>query len=154
MIRFLAGNLHGAGSTPGAYSETDEPGLANPRGELGVGCRVVAVDTAAEDCDRQPARLERAAMGLAVDSSREAADDDEAGPAELPAEHPRDLGAIGRARPRADHAHRSRRSKRSRSASPRTNIPRGGSWIACKSGGNAGAERESQRTPAWRNRSR
>ena len=31
MIRFLAGNRHGAGSTPGAYSETMSPPLAQIR---------------------------------------------------------------------------------------------------------------------------
>ena len=36
MIRFRAGKRHGAGSTPGAYSETTSPVARDPARELGV----------------------------------------------------------------------------------------------------------------------
>ena len=64
--------------------------------------RIVAVDAAAEHGDRRAARLERAAVRLAVDTAREAADDDEPGRRELAPEHPRHLCAVGRAGARAD----------------------------------------------------
>jgi hypothetical protein len=65
-IRFRAGKRHGAGSTPGAYSETTRPPRATV-GKLAVGGRVVAVDATAEDGDGDPARLERTAMSLGID---------------------------------------------------------------------------------------
>ena len=77
MIRLRAGNRQGAGSTPGAYSETTSPLLADPGGELGVCGRVVAVDATTEHGHRWAVGLERATVGLAVDAAREAADDDE-----------------------------------------------------------------------------
>ena len=79
MIRLRAGNRHGAGSTPGAYSETTSPRSRILRSELRVRARVVAVDAAAEHGDRHAAGLERAAVRLAVDPAREAADDDQPG---------------------------------------------------------------------------
>ena len=92
MIRFRAGKRHGAGSTPGSYSDTTSPPAATiaPR-ELGVRRRVVAVDAAAEHRDGRPARRERAAVRLAVDAARQAADDDGAGG--------RGLASRGAARP-------------------------------------------------------
>ena len=72
----------------------DEPALRDAPCELGVGRRVHPVDSAAENGDRQPAGLERAAMGLAVDTAREAADDDETGGGQLAAERPRDRGPV------------------------------------------------------------
>ena len=50
-------------------------------------------------------------MRLAVDPARKAADDDEPGGGELPAEHARDARAVRRARPRADDRHRRRRQQ-------------------------------------------
>ena len=66
-MRFRAGNLHGAGSTPGAYSETR---------------------------DRRPVRLECASVRLRVDPASEPAHDGEARSRELPAEAARDGGAV------------------------------------------------------------
>ncbi len=97
MTRFLAGNLHGAGSTPGGYSDDDEPGLANARGELSVRRGIVAVDPAAEDTDRRSSGFERAAVRLAVDAAGEPADDDEPGGRELPPQHAGDLRSVRRA---------------------------------------------------------
>jgi hypothetical protein len=64
--------------------------------------RIVAIDAAAEDGDGRPAGFQRPAVGLAVDSTGETADDDEPRAGELPAEHARNLGAVRRARTRAD----------------------------------------------------
>ncbi len=64
--------------------------------------RVVTVDAAAEDGDRRAAGLQSSAVRFSVDTSREPADDDDARRGELPAEEPRHLRAVGRARPRAD----------------------------------------------------
>ena len=77
MIRFRAGKRHGAGSTPGSYSETTSPRLADPSRELRMRGRVVAVDAAAEHGDRRAAGFERSAVSLAVDPARHAAHDDE-----------------------------------------------------------------------------
>ena len=82
--------------------------------------RVVAVDPTAEHGDGDTTGLERAAMRLAVDAAREAADDDEPGRGELAAEAARDLRAVRRARAGADdcngrlreHVHRPRRRER------------------------------------------
>ena len=77
MILLRAGKRQGAGSTPGSYSETMRPPLVTiaPR-QLRVGGGVVAVDAAAEYCDRPSAGLEGPAVRLAVDPACEAADDD------------------------------------------------------------------------------
>ena len=64
--------------------------------------RVVAVDPAAEHGHGRPAGVERAPVRLAVDPSGEAADDHEPGGGQLAAEHPRDLGAVRRARASTD----------------------------------------------------
>ena len=61
----------------------DQTRAGDPAGELGVAGRVVAVDPAAEDGDRGPARLERPAMRLGVDAASKPADDDEPGGREL-----------------------------------------------------------------------
>jgi len=54
--------------------------------ETGVGARVVAVDAAAEDCDRTTADLEAAAVRAAIDAARKAGDDDNTGACEVAAE--------------------------------------------------------------------
>ena len=68
--------------------------------------RVVPVDAAAEHGDREAARLEGAAMRVAVDASREPADDDEPRGRQLAAEHPCDVRAVGGARAGADDRNR------------------------------------------------
>ena len=85
--------------------------------------RIVAVDAAAEHGDGHPARLERAAVRLAVDAAGEAADDDEARRGQLPAEQPRDLAAVRRAGAGADDRDR-RPASSSRSALPAEEEPR------------------------------
>jgi hypothetical protein len=65
--------------------------------------RVIAVDAAAEDGNGQAARLERSAMGFAVDAAREAAHDDQTGGSELATEATRNLCAVGRARTCTDN---------------------------------------------------
>ena len=77
-MRLRAGKRHGAGSTPGAYSETISPAAAMRRASSACAAGIVAVDAAAEHGDRRAAGLERAAMRLGVDAAREPADDDEA----------------------------------------------------------------------------
>ena len=119
MMRLRAGKRHGAGSTPGSYSETTSPSLADPPRELGVRGRIVAVDPAAEHGDGRASGLERAAVRLAVDPAREAADDDEAGGRELAAEAARDLRAVRRARARADDRDGRPREQRRRPPPPR-----------------------------------
>ena len=79
---------------------------ADPRSQLGVGGRIVTVDAAAEDRDGCPAGLESPSMRLSVHAAREAADDDESRGRELPAEHSRNLGAVGRAGSCTDDGHR------------------------------------------------
>ena len=66
---------------------------------------IVPVDSTAEHSDGQTSGFERAAVRLAVDSTRETAHDDESCRCELAAEHPGDLRAVGRARPRAHYRH-------------------------------------------------
>ena len=102
MIRLRAGKRHGAGSTPGAYSDTIRPCSPDPPGQLGVCGRVDPVDAAAEHGNRRPACLQRAPVRLAVDPTGQAAHYDEAGSCELPAEHPSHGGAVRRAGARAD----------------------------------------------------
>ena len=102
MILFRAGNLHGAGSTPGAYSETTSPVARIRRASSACDARVVAVDPATEHGDGRPARVERAPVRLAVDAASEPADDDEPGGGQLPAEHACYLRAVGRARAGTD----------------------------------------------------
>ena len=81
MILLRAGKRQGAGSTPASYSETRSPLLATirlapargaPPGSRGrFRSRARATVT--------PAGVERASVGLAVDPTREPADDDEPG---------------------------------------------------------------------------
>ena len=106
MILFLAGNLHGAGSTPGRVLGHGQAGGANPGGELAMRGRIVAVDPTPEHGDGGAAGLERAAVRLAVDAACEAAHDYEPRTPELASEHARDLGAVRRARARADDGDR------------------------------------------------
>src|SRR5919201_144006 len=80
----------------------DQRALGDRPRELSVHGRVVAVDAAPEDGYGVPVALERAAVRLAVDAAREAADHYDAGGGEVAAEHARDLPAVRRARPRAD----------------------------------------------------
>ena len=75
-------------------------------------CGIVAVDAAAEDGNGMAVRLERAAMRFAVDPTREAADDHDAGGRELAPEHARNLGAVRRARAGADDRDRGAREQR------------------------------------------
>ena len=102
MIRFRAGNRHGAGSTPLLVLGHDRSRLGDASRQLGVRGRIVAVDTASEHCDGRPAGVERSAMGLAVDATRHPADDDEPGCSEIPRERPCDRPAVRRARARSD----------------------------------------------------
>src|SRR5205085_9365110 len=60
--------------------------------KLAMSRRVVPLDSAAEDGDRDRARLEGAPVRLAVDAPRQAADDDEARAAEL---SPNPAGHVG-----------------------------------------------------------
>ena len=69
-------------------------------------CRVVAVDPATEHGDGRPACVERSPVRLAVDPAGQAADDHEPGGGQLAAEHPRDLGAVRRARASTDQPDR------------------------------------------------
>ena len=105
-MRLRAGNRQGAGSTPGAYSETMRPASRDATRELGVRGRIVAIDAAAEDGDRRPVRLERPAMRLGVDAAGEPAHDDEPGSRELPAQAAGDRGAVPGACARAHDRHR------------------------------------------------
>ena len=103
MILLRAGKRHGAGSTPGSYSETSEAAGRDDRPrELGVRRRVVAVDAAAEHRDRPSVDGQRPAMRLAVDPAREAADDDRIGLRDAARERARDGASVARAGSRAD----------------------------------------------------
>lgn len=64
--------------------------------------RVVAVDAAAEHGDGRAARVQRAAVRLAVDAARQAADDDEACRSQLAGKRTRDLATVRRAAAGAD----------------------------------------------------
>ena len=135
MILLRAGNRHGAGSTPGAYSETTRP-VARIRAPA-RGARPGSRGRSPQPSTATvvPAGLERAAVRLAVDAAREPADDDE----------PRARRARARAcaRPaRRTASTRARRRPRPPAAAaaptacaPRTKSPGGGSWIARSSGG-------------------
>ncbi len=90
MIRFRAGNRHGAGSTPGSYSETTRPPFRDPSRELSVRRRVVAVDPAAEDRDGDTPGVERSPVCLGVDPACQPAHDHDAGAHELAGERSRD----------------------------------------------------------------
>ena len=145
-LRFRAGNRQGAGSTPGAYSETIEARAAIARRQLGVGGGIVPVDAAAEHGDGEAPGVERAPVRMAVDPACQAADHHEPGGGELAAEHPRDLGAVRRARAGADDRDRGA-VEDVELALPRTNRPAGVSKIAPRAGGKHGDERGSQRRP-------
>ncbi len=81
----------------------DEPAAGHDRaGELGVRCRVVAVDAAAEHGDRRPVRSKGSTMGLAVDPSCEPAHHGRARRGRVCGEEPRDRAAVARAGARAD----------------------------------------------------
>ena len=150
MIRLRAGNRQGAGSTPGAYSETTRPSLADARGQLGVRGRVVAVDAAAEHGDRAAARLERAAVRLAVDSTREAADDDETRPPPAPgraAARPA-IRTTSRLAPPRSPLRVGREARRS--PAPRRKSPGGGSCSSRSSDGYVGSERPTKRDASAR----
>ena len=101
-MRLRAGKRHGAGATPGGYSETTSPPLGYLARELGVRARIVAVDAAAEHGDGRPLRFERTSMRPAVDAAREAGDDDDSGGGELTRERARDMGAVVAAAARSD----------------------------------------------------
>jgi hypothetical protein len=103
MMRFRAGKR---GLDSRLVLGDDETPLLDPPRQLRVRRRVVPVDPATEHADGDAVRFERSAMRVAVDAAREAADDDEAGRGEVAAEHPGDLGAVRRARARADDSDR------------------------------------------------
>jgi hypothetical protein len=82
-----------------------EPPVADPCGELCVRGWVVAIDAAPKHRDGPTVGIERAAVRLSVDSSREAAEDDKPRGRELPSQQLRDLRSIRGARPRAHYRH-------------------------------------------------
>ena len=102
MIRLRAGNRQGAGSTPGAYSETIQPRSRDRGGELRMGARVVAVDAAAEHGDRGPpaSRAPRCASPSTPRASPLTTTSPAA--ASSRAERAGDLRAVRRARTRTD----------------------------------------------------
>ena len=112
----------------------DQTTLGDARRELGMGGGVVAVDAAAEDGDRQTAGVERAAVGIAVDASREAADRRRA--------RPRRARGRAFARPRRRTTSRSGR-RRSR---PRDGRAAPGRRVRARTG--PPARRRSRREPA------
>jgi len=100
--------------------------LADARCELCVRSRVVAVDAAAEDGDSAAARVERAAVGLAVDATRHPAHDDDAGGGDLTAEGARDRTTVARARACTHHGDRDAREHVGLSGAPDPQLAR---WI-------------------------
>ena len=80
----------------------DQPLLDDAAGQVAMRRRVVAVDAAAEHGDGDAADVESAAVGLAVDPARHAADDDEPRRRQLAPERSRHGAAVRGARPRAD----------------------------------------------------
>ena len=151
-MRLRAGKRHGAGSTPGAYSETMRPLAATRRASSACDAGIVAVDPAAEDGDRRAAGVERAAMRLGVDAAREAADDDEPGRGEVAREAPRDGRAVAGASARADDRHRRLREELEvRAARARTAPPAGRGSRAAAAGSRAPtARRTGSRAPRGR----
>jgi hypothetical protein len=63
-------------------------------------------------------------VGFAVDATREATHDNDAGRRQFAAEHPRDLRAIGRARPRPDDCDSPRPEQLWSSATAHVELPR------------------------------
>ena len=145
-IRFRAGKRHGAGSTPGGYSETISPRSAICAASCGVRARVVAVDAAAEHSDRRAAALERAAVRRSRRRPREPRDDDDAGGCELARERAGDARR-SRAGSCADDRDRGPASSAARRRRARTDLG-GGSWIAARRGGNRASSAATQRRPA------
>ena len=82
------------GLDAGLVLRDDEPSFTDPSRKFSVRGRIVAVDATAEHGDRDSAGIEGSAVGLAVDASRETADDYQSGRGELSPEHPRDLRAV------------------------------------------------------------
>ena len=145
-MRLRAGNRHGAGSTPGAYSETISPLARDLRRQRRMRARVVAVDAATEHGDRRPAS-QRAAVRGAVDRRAR-------GPrrrARLPRQVTRERRCDRRRRSASTRVRRRSRRRRDRAAqgcaTPRMNRPGGGSWIERRRAGNARSQRASQRKP-------
>ena len=100
------------------------------------------------------AGLERAAVRLAVDAARHAADDDEPGGGELAAERARDVGAVRRARAGADDRDRGLARAAPARPSPRRKRPSGGSKIAAQRRREGrGRSAPSQRSPRAASRS-
>ena len=131
MILFRAGNRHGAGSTPGSYSDTTSPPFGDdPLRELAMGRRIVAVDAATEHCHGAAARLERAAVGLTVDAAGHPAHDDHTCSCELAPEHPRHSATVGRAGSGTDDRSRGRSEQREVGVSPQPEHRR---WIVDRS---------------------
>ena len=105
MILFLAGKRHGAGSTPGSYSETTSPVSQMRRASSACARRVVPVDAATEHGDRASTAVQRSAVCLAVDSARQTAHDDEPGSRELARERAGHRATVRGAGTRADDRH-------------------------------------------------
>ena len=147
-ILLRAGNRHGAGSTPGAYSETIEAG----RGDLGGERRVGAPGSRGRCRSRglRPSSRLRARRGALTHRCRARDRETTTTPG----------GASPRARSCATERRRASRHARRRSRSParrelgvgapRTNSPAGGSWIVRSRAGNAGSSRAIQRSPPRR----
>ena len=70
-----------------------------------MGGRVVAVDPASEDRDRDATRIEGATMRLTVDPSRHPAHDDETGGCDVAGERTRHRATVRGARSRTDDSH-------------------------------------------------
>ena len=126
MMRFRAGKRQGAGSTPSSYSDTTRPSLADPPRELGMRRGIVAVDPASEDGHRDPTRLERSAVRLAVHTTRHPARHDQARGRELPPQRASDGAAVGGARTRTHDRNGRLREQREIAASAREELPR---WV-------------------------
>ena len=110
-IRFLAGEPPRR-LRAGRVLGRDQSIAGDALRQLGVGTWVVPVDPAARGPPGRPAHVERAAMRLAVDSTREPAHDDEARRGQLAPEPSRDLPSVRAARPCSDNCD-GRRAERS-----------------------------------------
>ena len=111
LVRRVAGRLPG-GKALGRRLDArcvlgdDKPYGRDPARELRMRSRIGAVDAAAEDRHRLSARLECAAMRLAVHATRHPADDQKPCGCKLASERAGDVRPVGGARPRAHDADR------------------------------------------------
>ena len=152
MIRLRAGKRHGAGSTPGSYSETTRPALADPTRELGVRRRVVAVDSAPEDGDGRPPassapRCASPSMPRAIPLTTTSPAAASSRASERATERPYDEHA------RAPTTATARLERSSSLPRPRRKSCGGGSWIAASRLGYAGSRRRMQRISVSRDSS-